>query len=237
MEQITDTIDNGEIENVHLAPIGSFTGSDAKGNPVEETLSYDALTALADGLNATSTEVLADIDHAASKPGVEKDTSAAGWWHKFVVDPIKGLFANLKLTKKGKELIENREYRYVSPTFVLDAEGKPIAMPAASLTNMPAFKGYISPILNTEAVEAKKETELMENEDKDEVEKTEKTEAISEETKTEAVAEAVEQAVEEAAVEKPLSREDVIAIIKETLDSMETAENACSETKEEVKNE
>ena len=64
---------------------------------------------------------------------------------------MKGLFANLKLTKKGKELIENREYRYVSPTFLLDEEGRPVDMPAASLTNLPAFKGFINPIINTQA--------------------------------------------------------------------------------------
>ena len=104
-EVITDTIDNGTIENVQIAPIGEYLGSDAKGNPVPEKLTAESLQALADGLNATKTEVLADIDHNASKAGVEKDTKAAGWFTKFIVDPLRGLFATLKLTKHGKELI------------------------------------------------------------------------------------------------------------------------------------
>ena len=152
MEQIiTDTIDNGVIENVQIAPIGEYVGSDAKGNPIPEKIDAESLQKIADGLNSTETEVLADIDHNASKPGVEKDTKAAGWFHKFIVDPLKGLFATLKLTKHGKELLENREYRYISPTFKLDKDGKPIELHTASLTNLPAFQGYIDPILNTES--------------------------------------------------------------------------------------
>lgn len=150
-EIITDTIDNGVIENVQIAPIGEYVGSDAKGNPIPEKIDAESLQKIADGLNSTETEVLADIDHNASKPGVEKDTKAAGWFHKFVVDPLKGLFATLKLTKHGKELLENREYRYISPTFKLDKEGKPLELHTASLTNLPAFQGYIDPILNTES--------------------------------------------------------------------------------------
>ena len=120
---IVDTNENGTIPMVHIAPIGQFTGSDAKGNPIPENITVESLQKIADGLNLTNTEVLADIDHGAAKAGVNKDTSAAGWFTRFIVDPIKGLFANLKLTKKGKELLENREYRFISPTFTLDENG------------------------------------------------------------------------------------------------------------------
>ena len=95
--------------------------------------------------------MLADIDHGAAKRGVEKDTKAAGWFHKFVVDPLRGLFATLKLTKHGRELLENREYRYISPTFSLNEDGTPAELHTASLTNMPAFAGFIDPVLNTES--------------------------------------------------------------------------------------
>lgn len=150
MEELKTTIDNGEIQFVHIAPIGEFVGSDADGKPVPEKMTVESLTNLANKLNS-SDEVLCDIDHGASKKGAEKETAAAGWFTRFIVDPIKGLFATLKLTKKGKELLENREYRYTSPTFVLDGNGEPVDMHSVSLTNLPAFKGYINPVLNTEA--------------------------------------------------------------------------------------
>lgn len=42
-EIVTDTIDNGTIENVHIAPIGEFLGSDAEGNPIPEKIDAESL--------------------------------------------------------------------------------------------------------------------------------------------------------------------------------------------------
>ena len=147
MESMTTT-DNGEID-VHIAPIGEFKGSNSLGNPVQEKITKESLENLAEKLNKGD-EILADIDHQSCKPGVERDTRAAGWFYKFAVDPVKGLFAKLKPTNKGKELIQSREYRYFSPTFILDENGSPVDLHSVSLTNLPAFKGHIKPILNSE---------------------------------------------------------------------------------------
>lgn len=161
MEVISDTIENGEIENVHLVPIGDFKGSDKDGNPIDEHITKESLDQIAEKLNSGD-EVLCDIDHQSCKPGVDRDSKAAGWFHKFVVDPVKGLFANLKLTKKGREIVENREYRYTSPVFTLDENGNPNDIHSVALTNVPAFKGHISPILNSEPNSNEKESMKME---------------------------------------------------------------------------
>ena len=52
MEVISDTIENGEIENVHLVPIGDFKGSDKEGNPIDEHITKESLEQIADKLNA-----------------------------------------------------------------------------------------------------------------------------------------------------------------------------------------
>ena len=161
MEVISDTIENGEIENVHLVPIGDFKGSDKDGNPIDEHITKESLDQIAEKLNSGD-EVLCDIDHQSCKPGVDRDSKAAGWFHKFVVDPVKGLFASLKLTKKGREIVENREYRYTSPVFTLDENGNPNDIHSVALTNVPAFKGHISPILNSEPNSNEKESMKME---------------------------------------------------------------------------
>lgn len=135
------------IENVHISPIGNFNGSDSEGNPVPETIDRESLEALAEKLNAGD-EVLFDADHQSTRAGEGRSTRAAGWFSKFFVDPVKGLFGKLKLTKWGKELISGREYRYVSPTFGLDENGKPAELYSIAATNTPAFAGAISPILN-----------------------------------------------------------------------------------------
>lgn len=148
---LASTEDNGAIESVHVAPIGEFYGSDLSGNAVKENVTVEALEEIASKANEGD-EILCDVDHNASKIE-QRDTQAAGWFSKFIVDPIKGLFAKLKLTKSGAELIKNREYRYVSPVFVLGKDNKPIELKAISLTNAPAFKGAINPILNSEPID------------------------------------------------------------------------------------
>ena len=207
MEVISDTIENGEIENVHLVPIGDFKGSDKDGNPIDEHITKESLDQIAEKLNSGD-EVLCDIDHQSCKPGVDRDSKAAGWFHKFVVDPVKGLFANLKLTKKGREIVENREYRYTSPVFTLDENGNPNDIHSVALTNVPAFKGHISPILNSEPNSNEKESIKMEI------------------TKEELI-ELIKNTVNEMNVKKEINEE--IRDIQE-----EIVENSCDKKQEEI---
>lgn len=169
---IEKTIDNGSIEQIHIAPIGEYFGSTKDGQPVKEKLDKEALQALADELNKGD-DVLVDVDHSSERIGADRSTEAAGWLHKFIVDPMKGLFATLKLTKKGKELLENREYRYTSPVFELSEDGRPLSMRSVALTNMPAFKGAIFPILNTMPEDQAEKKDIMNEEVKEDIEKTE----------------------------------------------------------------
>ena len=241
---------------MHIAPVGEFVGSDAEGNPVPETITAEALQDIANNLNSTGTEVLADIDHGAAKPGINKDTSAAGWFTRFIVDPIKGLFASLKLTKRGKELLENREYRYISPTFTLDENGKPVELHTASLTNMPAFKGHIDPILNQEAEPISKTDEGIDNMTKEDLvaliketviamnsapeEVKDKTEV--EETASNGCSEAEKTAENGCSEAEETVKNEDITEVEETAsngcsEAEKTAENGCSEAEETVKNE
>lgn len=222
MEVISDTIENGEIENVHLVPIGDFKGSDKDGNPIDEHITKESLEQIAEKLNSGD-EVLCDIDHQSCKPGVDRDSKAAGWFHKFIVDPVKGLFANLKLTKKGREIVENREYRYTSPVFTLDENGNPNDIHSVALTNVPAFKGHISPILNSEPNSNEKESIKMEI------------------TKEELI-DLIKRTVNEMNVKKEIN-EEIRDIQDEIVENScgekkeEVAENSCVEKQEEVKNE
>lgn len=215
MEKIIDkTIDNGTIENIHIAPIGEFYGSTRDGEPVKENLDVESLKSLADRLN-DGDEVLLDVDHASERLGANRSTEAAGWLHKFIVDPIKGLFATLKLTKKGKELLENREYRYTSPVFELAEDGKVLGMRSVALTNAPAFKGAINPILNSMPEDQAEKKDIMENEEVKEELKEEVKEEIVE--KTEDANEAVEEAKDDKSdLEKAFER------VIERLDALES---------------
>lgn len=199
-EILTNTISNGEVE-VNVSPVGIFYGSDAEGNAVSENLTEESLQRLADQLNSSNQQILVDADHASCRPGIEKDTSACGWLEKFFVKPLKGLWAKLKLTNKGRDLVENRVYRFLSPVFKLDDNGEPIQLNSVAMTNCPALAPDIAPIIN-----AKPSQEIL---------------------------------------EMTITKEDLVNLIKETVNSMknekaevkeevkeETAENACSGKKE-----
>ena len=229
MEIISDTIDNGEIENVHLVPIGDYKGSDKDGNPIDEHITKESLDQIAEKLNSGD-EVLCDIDHQSCKPGVERDSKAAGWFHKFVVDPVKGLFASLKLTKKGREIVENREYRYTSPVFTLDENGNPNDIHSVALTNVPAFKGYISPIINSEPTEINKEENLNK-------------EIINMEITKEDLIELIKNTVNEMNIKKEINEEIREELVENSCDKKQEEivevknEETVPETKEEVKEE
>ena len=230
MEIISDTIDNGEIENVHLVPIGDFKGSDKEGNPIDEHITKESLDQIAEKLNSGDDDVLCDIDHQSCKPGVERDSKAAGWFHKFVVDPVKGLFASLKLTKKGREIVENREYRYTSPVFTLDDNGNPNDIHSIALTNVPAFKGHISPIINSEPTEINKEENLNK-------------EIINMEITKEDLIELIKNTVNEMNIKKEINEEIREELVGNSCDKQQEEivevknEETVPETKEEVKEE
>ena len=147
-------IDDGAFGEIpcQIAPIGEFYGSDRDGNAISETLTSESLENLANKLNESGKEILCDKDHASVKPGTDKDTEAQGWFSRFFIDPIKGLMGWLKLTKSGREAIENREYRFLSPVFSLDDESKtPTNLHSVAMTNCAALP--VEPILNTEPKE------------------------------------------------------------------------------------
>ena len=149
--QLQDTIDNGESV-VQIAEIGRVIGSDVEGNPVEQELDEESLKKLADKLNASGREILVDRDHASSKPGLDRDTSAQGWASEFEVREGQGLFGKIKWSDIGKKLVENRVFRWLSPVFKLGSDKKPVDMQAIALTNTPS-QILLKPVLNQAAGE------------------------------------------------------------------------------------
>ena len=157
-----EIIDDGAFGEIpcQIAPIGEFYGSDRDGNAISETLTSESLENLANKLNESGKEILCDKDHASVKPGTDRDTEAQGWFSRFFIDPIKGLMGWLKLTKSGREAIENREYRFLSPVFSLDDESKtPTNLHSVAMTNCAALP--VEPILNNEP---NKDTEMTKDE-------------------------------------------------------------------------
>ena len=152
MENITETIDNGETE-VQIATVGTVVGSDVDGNPVEQNFTEESLQKIAEN---TTDEVLVDAEHQSEKGGT---TEAKGWLSKLNFIPGKGLMGCIRWTDIGRKLVENRVFRWLSPSWLIDKVTKePVAMTSVALTNKPSQMGRIDPIINQEPL---KETLTM----------------------------------------------------------------------------
>ena len=253
--QLQDTIDNGESV-VQIAEIGRVIGSDVEGNPVEQELDEESLKKLADKLNASGREILVDRDHASSKPGLDRDTSAQGWASEFEVREGQGLFGKVKWSDIGKKLVENRVFRWLSPVFKLGSDKKPVDMQAIALTNTPS-QILLKPVLNqaageetAEEVEKQEEFKPEETKDMDieEIKKivfdvlkeaglaTDGKAAVVEAVKREIAEEKLDK-LEDAAEMKAAEALVETAAKEEKAKEDEVKNEACGKVKDEVKNE
>ena len=228
--ELRDTVDNGESV-VQIAGIGRVVGSDVDGNPIEQELDEESLKKLADSLNASGKEILVDRDHASSRPGLDRDTSAQGWASEFEVREGKGLFGKVKWSDVGRKLVENRVFRWLSPVFKIGKDRKPVDMQAIALTNTPS-QPLLKPVLNQAA-------------DGETIENTEKAEGL--EMNVEDIRKIVFEVLKETGLAvdgKAVAEEIKKEIAEEKLDRLEDeAEKKVVEAmvesaaKEEVKNE
>ena len=242
--QLQDTIDNGESV-VQIAGIGKVIGSDVDGNPVEQELDEESLKKLADKLNASGREILVDRDHASSKPGLDRDTSAQGWASEFEVREGQGLFGKVKWSDLGKKLVENRVFRWLSPVFKLGSDKKPVDMNAIALTNTPS-QMLIKPVLNQAADEESIENKEMTEGKEMDIEDIKKIvfdvlkEAGLVVDGKDAVVEAVKREVAEEKLDKLEDEAEMKAaeaLVESATAKEEVKNEACGEVKDEVKNE
>lgn len=170
--------------------------------------------------------------------------------------PGVGLFGKIKWTDIGKKLIENRVFRWLSPSWYLDKNThEPIEMTSVALTNKPSQAGRIEPIVNSQPIELTDNMEeyemTMTKEElvsliketiagmNAETTKVNEAEQVSEKTEdTEKVSKMVaENACSDDKVEKPVENKcEKDAKVVKNEDTPEDAEQV-SEVKEEVKEE
>ena len=236
MDEITIQ-DNGESE-VQITTIGEVVGSDSDGNPITQNFSEEALQKVAE---TQKDEILVDSDHSSENGG---STEAKGWLSKLTFKKGIGLMGTIKWTNIGRRLIENRVFRWLSPSWILNDKKEPMLMTSCALTNKPSQYGRIDPIINSKSnkqaedeksisiTDSKKDTDYM---NKDEinalvVEMVKK--ALDDVNKAKLSAEISKEVAEEEAKQKIIDE----SLQTETKEEVKN-ESCQTETKEEVKNE
>lgn len=193
---------------VMICPMGEWTGGATDGRIVTQVIDAQALETLA----ANQEEVLVDKDHGSMKTVLDRDTRAYGWAGQFKAvtnaGDFSGLYGVIKWSDEGRKLVQDRSYRFLSPAFELDSDGRPVKLVSIGLTNRPNFK--MGPIVNSVPDgEASSTTSITKD-----IMTLEEIKAL--------VAETVKQALEEAAKpeEKP---EEAVDACKDEEEKKETA--------------
>ena len=129
---------NGHIQ---LFPFGRFYPADGRaegmgGWYVDDSNGY----ALAESINQLGIDLMIDYEHQTlylEKNG--QGNPAAGWIKQVEYRPNEGLFASVAWTDKAASQIKAGEYRYISPLFIPDSDGRVMQVLNAALTNRPAL--------------------------------------------------------------------------------------------------
>ena len=131
---------------VQLSPFGEFTLRDGgKRSGTVQHCSRAAFEAMvANWKSMGEPDVLVDVDHASATGG---STEAAAWAKNLRVED-DGLCADFELTPKGRELVEGKCYRFVSPGWTLADDGTPVALCSVALTNRPNLP--VKPVVNAD---------------------------------------------------------------------------------------
>lgn len=132
----------------HLAPVGQWPGvrklPDGTMQPIVQRIDRAVLQAVA---NRYSGEKLVDFEHRSRSDNPESDTSAAGWITAVEVRD-DGLWGKVRFTDLGLAAVVNRRLRYLSPVWNVTADGIPVELLDAALTNKPNFAGALAPVVN-----------------------------------------------------------------------------------------
>lgn len=129
---------NGRVQ---LFPYGRFYPADnrpegVKGWYVDDTNGYQ----LADAINASAVKLMIDYEHQTmfiEQNG--KPNPAAGWIERAEYLSGEGLFAEVNWVDEACEMIKTKAYRYLSPLFLTDSDGRVLKLINAALTNRPAL--------------------------------------------------------------------------------------------------
>lgn len=140
-EILSQTADLTEApEYIRVLPLGYV--SSEKGDFLVDNESFRMMK---EHMEHRAIDIVVDYEHQTLK-----DVQApAGGWIKDLVLKDDGIYANVEWTKKAREYLQNKEYRYLSPVVIVrKKDHKASQLHSAALTNTPAING-MTPIVNS----------------------------------------------------------------------------------------
>lgn len=128
---------------IQLLPAGRFRAQDGRPDdcPNGWFIDADIAATLIAAADARTTPYVLDYEHQtlrAAKNG--QPAPASGWFKQLEWREDEGLFATgVEWTAAAASHIDAKEYRFISPVFLYDKEGRVTSLINAALTNTPAL--------------------------------------------------------------------------------------------------
>ncbi len=140
-------------EYIRVLPLGYI--SSEKGDFLVDSESFQMMK---EHMEHRAVDIVIDYEHQTLR-----DMQApAGGWIKELVLKSDGIFARVEWTKRAKDYLQNREYRYLSPVvMVRNKDHKASQIHSVALTNTPAINGMM-PIANSVNPPLQADTQLNE---------------------------------------------------------------------------
>ena len=140
-------------EYIRVLPLGYI--SSEKGDFLVDSESFRMMK---EHMEHRAVDIVIDYEHQTLR-----DMQApAGGWIKELVLKSDGIFARVEWTKRAKDYLQNREYRYLSPVvMVRKKDHKASQIHSVALTNTPAINGMM-PIVNSVNPPLQADTQLNE---------------------------------------------------------------------------
>jgi len=143
---LTVSLDSArDVDTIQLLPAGRFRSEDGSGRP--EDVPYwqvDAEVAqrLIAQFEARGQDCVIDYEHQTlSVEDNGAPAPAAGWIKRLHWREGQGLYADVTWNARAREYIRAQEYRFISPVFAYDTQGRALMILHAALTNNPALPG------------------------------------------------------------------------------------------------
>lgn len=80
-----------------------------------------------------------DYEHATEKKAPNGEEAPAAGWITEIENRDGAIWGKVEWTNKGAVSLSNKEYRYISPAFILSKVGEIVELVSAGLTNKPAL--------------------------------------------------------------------------------------------------
>lgn len=139
---LSNKIEPAQKSRFRIIPAGTFSASDGRQGRRQWHLSEQAAQGIIAAFAARTSDVVIDYEHAMLKSAETGAQAPAAGWFKSLAWCADGLYVtDARWTEKARQMIDQGEYRYISPVFNFSPDGSVTALVNVALVNYPGLDG------------------------------------------------------------------------------------------------